>query len=198
MRPVRRTPAGVLIAGLAAIGVTAAILGACSAVGGAHGGSASASVEPVVGVVSAEASSSQASAVIHVVGEVKKAGLYALPSGSRVSDAVAAAGGATKKADLSLVNLARTVTDGEQIRVPAKGETAAAATEDASTAPAVVNLNTATQQQLETLPRVGPSMAQRILAYRQENGGFRSVDELRNVSGIGDKTFEALKDFVSV
>lgn len=142
----------------------------------------------------------EAVATVHVVGAVASAGVYALPQGSRVTDAIAAAGGATPQADVSLVNLARVVIDGEQIRVPVLGESIseAAAAPINSAAAGPVNLNTATQEQLESLPRVGPAMAQRILDYRQENGGFRSVDELRNVSGIGEKTFAALVALVTV
>ena len=146
---------------------------------------------------------------VHVLGAVASPGVVELPDGSRVLDAIAAAGGLTATADPAGANLARRVTDGEQIYLPQQGELppgppAAAATGPAGSAEAgapavaIVNLNSATPADLETLPRIGPAMAQRIVDYRTTNGPFRSVDDLRNVTGIGDKTFEALRDLVRV
>lgn len=140
---------------------------------------------------------------VHVLGAVVRPGLYTLPAGSRVVDAVGAAGGMAPDADQGGVNLARTLTDGEQLVVPHVGEAPQAAVgggagAEGSMAGGKVNLNTATTDQLETLPRVGPAMAAKILAWRTQNGRFTSVDDLMNVSGIGQKTFDGLKDLVTV
>jgi competence protein ComEA len=142
---------------------------------------------------------------VHVLGAVARPGLYTLPSGSRVVDAVGAAGGMADDAEQSGVNLARPLTDGEQLVVPHVGDPAQSGTAPgvAGGAPsaatgAKVNLNTATEDQLDTLPRVGPAMAAKILAWRTQNGRFTSIDDLMNVSGIGQKTFDGLKDLVTV
>ncbi len=133
---------------------------------------------------------------VHILGEVRSPGLYELRDGARAVDVVAAAGGFTKHADQSSVNLARFLTDGEQIVVPVEG--AAPTTASTPVAGAKVNLNTADETALETLPRVGPAMAARIIAWRTENGRFTSIDDLKSVTGIGDKTFDDLKDLVTV
>lgn len=149
---------------------------------------------------------------VHVLGAVRRSGLFELRAGARVMDAVAAAGGLTAKADPAGINLARPVGDGEQLYVPEVGETPPPAVAPAgkvggagaggggaaSAVAAPVNLNTATTAELETLPRIGPAMAQRILDYRAAHGRFASVDDLRNISGIGDKTIEALAGKVTV
>lgn len=132
---------------------------------------------------------------VHVLGEVQSQGVYQLRDGDRVIDAIAAAGGFTVVADQQSVNLARFVSDGEQILVPAQGAAPAPAP---GTPGGKVNLNTATSSELETLPRVGPAMAERIIAWRDTNGRFTSVDDLLGVTGIGDKTFEALRELVTV
>jgi competence protein ComEA len=111
-------------------------------------------------------------------------------------DAVAAAGGFAATADQGQVNLARFVVDGEQIYVPAVGEVPATA--PGTTAGGKVNINTADETTLETLPRVGPAMAARIIAWREANGNFATIEDLMSVTGIGDKTFESLKDLVTV
>lgn len=134
---------------------------------------------------------------VHVVGAVARPGLFTLRDGDRVVDAVAAAGGFTDVADQSQVNLARFVSDGEQLIVPLVGESPPAP----GTAGAVggkVNLNTADLVTLETLPRVGPAMAQRIIDWRTANGRFTAVEDLMSVTGVGDKTFEQLKKLVTV
>ena len=135
---------------------------------------------------------------VHVTGAVRVAGLYALPTGARVVDAIAAAGGFSAAARRDGVNLARPVADGEQIVVATKGS----ATSAASVAPAAANgridLNSADAKALDTLPRIGPAMAQRIIDWRQANGRFTSVDDLLAVPGIGDKMLDALRDLVTV
>lgn len=141
--------------------------------------------------------------VVAVAGKVKSPGLVRLPPGSRVADAVAAAGGILPGTDLATVNLARKVTDGELIvvGVPAAvaGDgTGPAGAGDPAAAGGKVNLNTATLSQLDALPGVGPVLAQRIIDYRTSHGGFRSVSELRQVDGIGDARFDDLKDRVTV
>lgn len=140
---------------------------------------------------------------VHVLGAVARPGLYQLHPGARVVDAVGAAGGLTADAEPAGVNLARPVADGEQLVVPRIGEAPPAppGAPAAGAQPArggKVNLNTASQQELETLPRVGPALAQRILAWRGQNGRFATVDDLKNVTGIGQKTFEQLRDLVAV
>ena len=140
---------------------------------------------------------------VHVLGAVARPGLFELRDGARVMDAIAAAGGLSPEADPAGVNLARIVTDGEQFYVPRQGEAppgipAAAGSGGAAAPAATVNLNTATLADLDSLPRIGPTMAQRIIDFRTANGRFASVDGLRDVTGIGDKTFEALKDLITV
>lgn len=154
---------------------------------------------------------------VHVVGQVAHPGVVRLPAGSRVADAIAKAGGAGRKADLGAINLARVLVDGEQVRVPKPGEVVAAGgagpgggSSGGAAGPASgggsggagadgkVNLNTATQGQLEELPGVGPVLAQRILDWRTEHGRFTSVDELGEVSGIGEKILSQLQPKVTV
>jgi competence protein ComEA len=138
---------------------------------------------------------------VHVAGRVRRPGLVRLAAGSRVLDAVRAAGGTTAGADLDAVNLARRLVDGEQVRIPARGQAAPAAAAPAG-APAgqaagPLDLNTATAEQLDTLPGVGEVTAGRIVAYRTAHP-FTSVDELLEVPGIGQRRFEQLKDLVTV
>ena len=145
--------------------------------------------------------------VVDVVGQVGRPGLVSLPAGSRVADAITAAGGATPEADVSLLNQARLVIDGEQIRVPRQGEVIAAAPGAAAPGAAggagggvgaLVSLNSADLATLDGLPGVGPVLAQRILDWRSEHGRFTSVDELGEVSGIGEKLMSQLRPRVTL
>lgn len=131
---------------------------------------------------------------VHVLGAVERPGLYVLDLDSRLVDAVAAAGGTTDDADLAAVNLARILADGEQVVVPTLG---ASTDETGAAAPPGddrVDLNTADQAALETLPRIGPALAERIIAWREENGRFQSVDDLLAVPGIGEKLLAGIRD----
>jgi competence protein ComEA len=130
---------------------------------------------------------------VHVLGAVLSPGLYELREGDRIVDAIALAGGFAEEADETQLNLARQLSDGEQIVVPVMGEAVAPGEQSGK-----VNLNTATLDQLETLPRVGPALAQRILDWREANGRFSSIEDLMSVSGIGSKTFEGMRDLVTV
>ena len=146
--------------------------------------------------------------VVAVAGKVHKPGLVRLPEGARVADALAAAGGVLPGTDIALLNLARKVTDGELILVGvtappgAAGDAPPGGSTGGSTSGAAaggkVNLNTATLAQLDSLPGVGPVLAQRILDHRDKNGPFRTVSDLRQVEGIGDTRYEQLKDLVTV
>lgn len=146
---------------------------------------------------------------IHVTGEVSRPGVYELQPGDRVLAAIEAAGGATEQAVLSAVNLARPLVDGEQIIVPnadnigavgiASTPTGAAPPQSiAAPGSAAINLNTADAAALVSLPRIGPAIAQRIIDWREANGGFGSVDQLLNVSGIGTKTLDQLRHLVTI
>lgn len=155
----------------------------------------------------ADTNEAQSSTIfVHIAGSVKNPGLYELPQGSRVSDAVTAAGGMSKDANTSSVNLARQLTDGEQIIV--------GSTEDAKTVlengsshssnsnegatQGKININTASTEELMSLDGVGEATADKIIAYRQEHGSFSSIEEIKEVSGIGEKKFEAMKDAITV
>lgn len=120
-----------------------------------------------------------------------------LAPGSRVEDAIAAAGGALPEADLSRVNLAQVLRDGDQIHLPSLTENTPPATPSPN-APRLVSLNTATQAELESLPEVGPSTAAAIIAYREAGDGFQTLEELMEVEGIGPATFEAVKPFITL
>lgn len=141
--------------------------------------------------------------IVHITGAVVNAGVYTLEEDSRVFHAVEKAGGALQDADLEKINLAQPLYDGQPIYVPyindranpfaGEGQSPAG---DSSVAK--VNINTASKAQLETLPGIGNVKAQNIISYRQEHGPFQSIDDLTNVSGIGEKIFEGMKDFVTI
>lgn len=141
-------------------------------------------------------SASPAAIYVHVSGGVAAPGLYVLDESARVVDAIAAAGGLTPDADAGAVNLARPLSDGEQLDVPLVGETGEDAPQPMGDGR--INLNTADLADLDTLPRIGAAMAQRIIDWREDNGRFTSVEDLLAVPGIGDKMLEALRDLVTV
>lgn len=134
--------------------------------------------------------------VVDVAGAVRRAGLYRLPQGSRIADAIARAGGATRKADVDLVNLAAPVADGEQVLVPASGVAAAAGPSGTASPTAPVDLNSATAEQLDALPGIGPVTAQKIVDYRQAHGAFTSLDDLAAIPGIGPSRIADLRGLV--
>jgi competence protein ComEA len=173
--------------------------------GGAGPASAPAAIE-VQGESAGGRAEGGGSVVVHVAGAVREPGVYRMRADARVDDAVGRAGGATGKADLSQVNLAAKVEDGRQVLVPKRAPAAPAAPSSggtdsatAGTAPGVpLNLNTATLEQLDQLQGIGPSTAQQIIGYREEHGGFRSVDELDQVPGIGEVRLASLREQVRV
>lgn len=151
--------------------------------------------------------------VVHITGEVKKPGVVKVKEGSRIENIIEAAGGLTENADITDVNLAYVVEDGVKIRIPSNNDEDASEesyiTEDSgkgvmiteekqSGSSSIVNINTATQTELEELPGIGPSIATRIIEYRDQNGKFKSVDDIKNVTGIGDSKFEKIKDYIKV
>ncbi len=163
---------------------------------------------------SASAANAATVLVVAVEGKVRHPGLVRLPAGSRVADAIEAAGGVEPGTDLSFVNLAQKVVDGELIVIGMTAPPGVGATTGSNSSGsgglgvggsggpaqpgAPINLNTASEADLDTLPGIGPALAQRIIDYRSQHGAFRSVDELRNVSGIGDAKFAEIKDLVTV
>ena len=170
----------------------------------ARGGGASPAPVAAAAIKVDEDAGGGGAVVVHVAGEVRSAGVYRVRAGSRVADAVERAGGATRRADLSQVNLAAKVEDGRQILVPRRVPAAAAAASAPAGAaapgqPAVpLNLNTATLEQLDQLSGIGPATAQKIIDYREEHGGFGSVEELGEVPGIGDVRLASLREQVRV
>lgn len=151
---------------------------------------------------------------IHITGEVNNQGIIYLSEGSRLADAIALAGGETKNADLSQINLAYILEDGQKIYVPKKNEKISeyitigtgnnVIEEDSNSLnnlkgeKSKVNINTATLNELDSLPGIGPSTAQKIIDYRQENGNFKKIEDLQNVKGIGTAKYEELKNEITV
>jgi competence protein ComEA len=184
--------------GLRALAVVAVLVMAGAAVFAWRSRPQAEPVSPRPAVSIPVSSPSPSGIVVAVSGRVQHPGLVRLQSGARVADAIAAAGGVLPDTDLATVNLARKVVDGELILVgvaPLAGGGAAAASGGAG---GQVNLNTATLAEFDTLPGVGPVLAQRIVDYRTKHGGFRSVDELRQIDGVGDARYAELKDLVTV
>ncbi|MFW0110409.1 helix-hairpin-helix domain-containing protein [Rothia sp. P13129] len=156
-------------------------------------------------LASVHSSGSAPSVWVHVVGAVKSPGLYELPDQSRVADAISAAQGLVDDANPDSINLASKITDGQQVRVLFQGQSVDAVQgvspqnhQTGDVVGSLVNINTASAQELETLPRVGPATAQKIIEFRQAHGGFRDVDELESVSGIGPALLERLRPLVRV
>lgn len=151
--------------------------------------------------------------LVHVSGCVKEEKIVSLPDGSRVNDAIEAAGGLTKEADLSNINLAYILEDGEKIYIPKKGEeipennsssmlspsTSVTSSSSSSTKnTSKVNINKATEAELETIPGIGPSTALKIINYRNENGKFKSIEDVKKISGIGDAKYEKMKNYITI
>lgn len=139
---------------------------------------------------------------VYISGAVRQPDVYTLPPDSIVKDGLAAAGGPAPDADLARINLAQPLSDGQQIVVPRQGEAlssnVAPAPAVSNTASGLLNINTASAQELEALPGIGPALAQSIVSYRNEHGPFQSIDDLKNVPGIGDARFERLKGLITV
>lgn len=177
------------------LGVVAAIIGAL-VVWAPRPAGAVVSSPPVAGQESPTSSAVSAPDVsVHVAGAVQQPGVYELPAGSRVTDAIEAAGGPVEGAQPDSINLARQVVDGEQVRMPTQDEP------DGSVGLSVdgrININTATASQLEDLPGVGPVLAGRIVAYREQHGPFASVGALESVSGLGPAIVAGLADAAAV
>ena len=147
--------------------------------------------------------------VVHITGEVKKEGIVYLKEGDRVIDAIKKAGGETKNADLSQVNLAYVLSDGQKIYIPSKNENIEEyIIEESSennnrsqtneTKNEKVNINHANETELDTLPGIGPSISKKIIKYREENGKFNNIEDIKNVSGIGDSKYEEIKNYITV
>lgn len=166
--------------------------------------------------------------VIYIIGEIKKEGVYELEEDSRISDAIEKAGGVKESADLSQINLAYKIEDGMRIYIPKRGElvqnkekiedktqevvtgkstditnstssnTMLSTNKNSKTNIEKINLNKATQTELETLPGIGPSTAEKIIAYRKENGNFKNIEDIMNVNGIGESKYNKIKDLISV
>ena len=168
--------------------------------GGSRGGGAP---RPVATIAVQDEASSGGRLTVHVAGAVRDPGVYKLPADARVDDAVARAGGATRRADLGGLNLAAKLEDGRQVLVPerirAGGGTPSGVTSSPEPAEGQpLNLNTATLEQLDTLSGIGPTTAQKILDFREEKGGFGSVEELGEIPGIGEKRLASLREEVTL
>lgn len=139
---------------------------------------------------------------VHIVGEIVAPGIYELDSGARIVDVIFAAGGFSEKADQASVNLAREVTDGEQVVVfrvgQAPSSTMGGVGSTSSSGESLISLNRGSQAELEQLPGVGPALAARMIDWRTANGGFKKKEDLLNISGIGDKLFAGIKDEVTL
>jgi competence protein ComEA len=135
---------------------------------------------------------------IHVSGHVMRPGVYQLPEGSRVFEAIQAAGGATVEGDIQKLNLAQIVHDGQKIIVPGEGEEEKTQEGDVVNNNGKVNINTAPSELLQTLPGIGPARAQGIIEYRQQHGPFKRIEDIQNVSGIGTSIFNQIKDKIVV
>ena len=142
--------------------------------------------------------------IVQIAGAVPRPGVYALAKGSRVQDAISAAGGFLAEADKTGINLARALDDGEQLEIPyAEGSspvlgTPLPASTEATSSTELIDINTASLAELDSLPGIGPTTAQKIIDYREQNGPFLTKEDIINVSGIGPGTYERLKDLITV
>jgi len=154
-------------------------------------------------------SPTEAPIVVHVVGAVQRPGVYTLPPGSRLDDVIRSAGGFTTEADTSRINLADYARDAQQVYVPARGETPppeptpavqgrSSTASDPRAVSGLVCINTASAAQLESLPGIGPALAERIVAYREAHGPFRHPEEIMQVSGIGATRYEQIRSLITV
>lgn len=143
--------------------------------------------------------------IIHITGEVEEGGIIELEKGARISDAIEEAGGITEEADLSNVNLAYSLSDGQKIKIPNINEKNEEAIVEEKAGDNIIieenkeekiNINKATQTEIETLPGIGPSTALKIINYRNEHGKFKNVEDIKNVPGIGDTKFENIKEYI--
>ena len=212
--PKKRAPKPAVVVGIVsvvvviALAVAAALFGAFSP----HPafevtkGEAAASADAAGTDSSPEGTEPSRTILVHIGGSVGNPGVYELPEGSRVNDAVGAAGGFAEDAQVDSVNLARTLTDGEQVLIPSTADVQASGQQtttgqESSTASAgsgKVNINTATAEALDALPGIGASTAEKIVADREANGPFKTIDDLKRVSGIGDKKYAQLADLITV
>lgn len=150
----------------------------------------------------------QQKCIVYVCGNVKNPGVYELLPGSRINDALVLAGGALPGSDLNSINLAEKISDGQKIYIPKIGELQSQSSlpssiggtkqETISADKRKININTATKEELKTLSRIGDKLAERIIEYRQKHGPFKSIEEIKNVNGIGEKIFESIKDSITV
>ena len=172
---------------------------------GAEAGGAPVKIEREPRAPGRRAAGGSAGVFVHVAGAVRRGGVVRVPAGSRVARALARAGGPTRRADLTAVNLAAPVEDGQQVIVPARGPAGAPAAlagaaelDPGSPGAPKLSLGIASAEQLDELDGIGPTLSERIVEYRTENGGFRSLEELREVEGIGEKRFETLREAVQL
>lgn len=149
---------------------------------------------------------------VHIIGEIKYPGVYEMEAGDRVFQLVEKAGGVTENADISSINLSKKLVDGEKITIFAKKTSVVTgnlsssgdlnnssfSTNTSTNSSNLININTASQKELEELPGIGPTLSQRIIEYREKNGYFQTIEDIKKVSGIGDKKFEAIKDLITV
>ncbi|HEY3780416.1 MAG TPA: helix-hairpin-helix domain-containing protein [Fimbriimonadaceae bacterium] len=163
--------------------------------------------KPAVDIASTPAVTQKSQAasaiVVHVVGEVKRPGVYNLPAESRAVDAVKAAGGALPEADLESINLAAKLTDGQQIRISQKGSEVASSPEQGQQhghggkiTSGTISLNSGSAEELQTVPGIGPTTAQKIVTWRSAHGSFSKIEDLKAIGGIGDKKLETMRPFL--
>lgn len=154
-----------------------------------------------------ETENTQEKIMVHIIGEVKNQGVVVLESGARIVDAIEAAGGETDEADLTKLNLAYILNDGEKIKVPKKGEeqqeyitstSGLEIPEENKTESQKININTANLEELTKLPGIGEATANKIISYRKETGKFKTIEDLKNVPGIGNSKFDNLKDMITI